>query len=72
MVQYAFARGFKPAARHFHTGPSVVRKRNNVIKKIERRFFYIFANGLSAFEREGQSAIHGYFWRMQKRARGEG
>jgi len=42
MVQYAFARGFKPAARHFHTGPSVVRKRNNVIKKIERRFFLHF------------------------------
>jgi transposase len=26
MVQYAFAQGIKPAARHFHTSPSVVRK----------------------------------------------
>ena len=26
MVQYAFAKGVKPAARHFHTSPSVVRK----------------------------------------------
>ena len=26
MVQYAFAKGVKPAARHFHASPSVVRK----------------------------------------------
>ena len=26
LVQYAFAKGVKPAARHFHTHPSVVRK----------------------------------------------
>jgi hypothetical protein len=26
MVQYAFAKGVKPAARHFHTSPPVVRK----------------------------------------------